>query len=102
MMSTPLLKGSNAMSFYDHEGYDEAFLKASYKEEEKYSLPMHSLLYLLSPAECLQGPMNDISYNRHSKVEVKICRDDLTPKKLDFNAAPTQPFGSPLLKHGSP
>ena len=50
---------------------------------------MNSSLYL-SPTQCLQGPMNDIIYNRHLKVEVKICRDDLTPKKLDFNAAAQQ------------
>ncbi|KAI5073205.1 hypothetical protein GOP47_0011218 [Adiantum capillus-veneris] len=78
-MSASQVKGSNAVMLYDLEGYDDAFLRAVEKVEETHSSPRS----FSSPLQCLQVPTQSTSCNR--KMGTSICREDLTPKKLDFN-----------------
>ncbi|MCO5556264.1 hypothetical protein L7F22_009810 [Adiantum nelumboides] len=76
---TPHTKGSNAVMFYDLEGYDDAFLRAVERAEETHSSPRA----FSTPLQCLQVPSQSTSCNR--KLGTAICREDLTPKKLDFS-----------------
>eukprot|EP00250_Pteridium_aquilinum_P001569 c11759_g1_i1 orf=157-858(+) len=85
MMSTPHTKGSHAVILYDLEGYDDAFIKAVEKVEEKHSSPMKSPMFSSPLQHLQQGPTEGRNFSRHSRMGANVYREDVTPKKLDFS-----------------